>query len=172
MAASTADPRFLSEVEDMIQGRGEVLVEICFSHSAGKRDILLCHSFPSFQERIAPLPPRTMVNVYRRYDLPLRGVIDGAMIQAALTMLGDTEYLIVYLHPRDDWRRAGEYDQGAGWLGSFQNNEGAEELEEDLRDTLGELAAIGPYPDWGEGYDNVLWAVVPSADGSIQVGIY
>ncbi len=172
MAAATNDPRFLSEVGEMVEACGEILVEICFSHSAGRRDILLCHSLLSFQERIATLPPRTMVNVYRRYDLPLRAVIDEAMIQASLTMLGGTEYLIVYLHPRDDWRRAEEYDQGDGWLSCFQHNEGAEELEEDLRDTLGEQAAVGPYPEWGEGYDNVLWAIVQNTDGSVQVGIY
>ena len=172
MATSTADPCFLSEVEEMVEARGEILVEIRFSHSAGKRDILMCHSFPSFQERIATLPSRTRVDIYRRYDLPLHGVIDEAMTRAALTLLGDTEYPIVYLHPRNDWRRAEEYAQGAGWLRSFQNNEGAEELEEDLRGTVGEQAAAGPYPEWGKGHDNVLWAVVPNADGSIQVGIY
>jgi len=57
-------------------------------------------------------------------------------------------------------------------LSSFRHGEGAKELKEDLRDTLGEQAAVGPYPDWGENYDNVLWAIVPNADGSVQVGVY
>ena len=172
MATPTTDPCFLLEAEEMIKTRGEILAEFRYSRAAGSRDIALFHSFLSFQEHIATLPPPTRVEVYRRYDLPLRGVIDEAMTQAALTLLGDTEYLIVYLHPRDDSRRAEEYDQEVGWLSSFQNNEGAEELEEDLRDTVGEQAAVGPYPEWGESYDNVLWAVVPNADGLIQVGIY
>ena len=173
MATSTTEARFLSEVEEMIKTRGEILVEFRYPYAAGDRDITLFDSFPSFQERLAALPPRVLVEVYRRHDLPLRGVIDEALIQAALTLLpGETQYLIVYLHPRNDWRRAEEYDRGAGWLPSFQNDEGQEQLEEDLRDTLGEQAAIGAYPEWCEGSGNLIWAVVPSADGTVQVGAY
>lgn len=172
MAPPTTDPRFLSEVEEMIKTRGEALVEVRYAYAAGSRDISLFDSLPSFQERLAALPPRTLVEVYRRYDLPLRGVVDEAMIRAALTTLGDTEYLIVYLQPRDDWRRAEEYDQGAGWLSSFQNDEGRGSLEEDLWNTLGEQAAVGAYPDRREASGNLLWAVVPNADGSVQVGVY
>lgn len=172
MATPTTDARFLSEVEEMIQTRGEALVEFRYSHAAGKRDIVLIHSFLSFREQIATLPPPTLVEVYRRYDLPLRGVIDEALIQAALTLLGETEYLIVYLQPRNDWRRADRYDQEGGWLPSFQNDEGRENLEEDLRDTQGEQAAVGAYPERHEASGNLIWAVVPNADGSVQVGVY
>lgn len=173
MATSTTDPRFLSEVEEMTNQRGEILAEFRYAYAAGSRDIIIFDSFLSFQERLAALLPRTLVEVYRRYDLPLRGVIDEALIYAALSLLpGETEYLIVYLQPRDDWRQAEEYDQGKGWLNSFQNDEGQETLEEELRDTLGEQAAVGPYPERREASGNVLWAIVPNADGSVQVGAY
>jgi len=172
MTMPTINTRFLSEVEEMIKTRGEALVELRYSRAAGKRDILLFDSFLSFQERLGTLPPPTLVEVYRHYDLPLRGVINEEMIRAALTLLGETEYLIVYLQPRNDWRYAAEYDRGAGWLPSFQNDERQENLEEDLRDTLGEQAAVGPYPEWREASGNVLGAIVPNADGSVQVGVY
>ncbi len=173
MATPATDLGFLSEVEDLVETRGEILVEFRYAYAAGSRDIMVLHSFPSFQEQIVALPPRTLVEVYRRYDLPLRGAIDETMIQAALTLLpGETEYLVVYLRPRNDSQRAAEYDQGKGWLGSFQNDEGQENLAEDLRDTLGEQAAIGPYSEWHEASGNVLRAVVPNADGSVQVGTY
>ena len=172
MATPTTDQHFLAEVEGMIDARGEVLVEFRYSRAAGNRDIALFHSFLSFQEHLATLSPPTLVELYRNYDLPLRGVIDGALIQAASALLGEAEYLIVYLQPRNDWRRADRYDQEGGWLGSFHNDEGQEKLEEKLRDTLGEQAAVGAYPDWREASGNLLWAVVPNADGSLQVGVY
>gem|GEM_PF-3015783 len=41
-----------------------------------------------------------------------------------------------------------------------------------MRDTIGEQAAVGAYPDWRAASGNLLWAVVPNADGSLQVGVY
>jgi len=84
MATPTTDPCFLLEAEEMIKTRGEILAEFRYSRAAGSRDIALFHSFLSFQEHIATLPPPTRVEVYRRYDLPLRGVIDEAMTRGGL----------------------------------------------------------------------------------------
>lgn len=172
MSTPTTDPLFLSEVEGMVKASGEILVGLRYSRAAGQRNIMLFHSFLSFQEHLATLPPPTLVEVYRHYDLPLRGLINDALIQAASALLGEAEYLIVYLQPRDDWRQAEHYDRGAGWRGSFQNDEGQGKLGEDLRDTLGEQAAIGVYPKWGEESGNLLWAIVPDADGVVRVGVY
>ena len=173
MVTAATDLHFLSEVEKMITTRGEILVEFRYSHAAGKRDIMLFASFPAFQQQLQSMPARTLVEVYRHYDLPLRGAVDEQMIQAALALLsGETEYLVVYRQPRNDWRRAEEYDQGLGWLSSFHNEEGQDHLEEKLRETLGEQAAVGPYPEWREEAGNVLWAIVSNADGLVQVGVY
>ena len=173
MATPTIDQPFLSEVEQMLNRRGEILVETCYSHAAGSRDIVLLPSLSDFQKQLALLPARTLVNVYRHFDLPLRGIVDEGLIQAVLNLLpADAEYLIVHLRPRNDWRLASEYDKTDGWLNSFQNDEGHAELEQGLRDILGEQVAIGLYPDWGKQYSNILWAVSPNADGSVQVGIY
>lgn len=173
MATSATDPPFLPEVEQMLYTRGELLVELCYSRAAGSRDFMLFRSFSSFQERLQSLPVSTLVNVYRQYDLPLRGAVSESLIQSALNLVpSNAPYLVIYLQPRDDWRCAAEYDKDGGWLSSFRSDEGRDALERDLRDTLGEQVAIGPEPEWREQSGNVLWAVVPHADGSVQVGIY
>ena len=170
---STTDPAFLAETEELLRTKGEILVELRYSGMAGSRDVLLFHSFAAFRERLASLSPPTMVKVCRRYSLPLRGLITEEFIQAAQAELtGAAEYLIVYLQPRNDWRRIKEYDQEGGWLPTFQDGRRAVEMEVDLRDTLGEWAAVGAYPEYSEASGNRLWAVVPEADGSLSVGTY
>ena len=159
---STTAPAFLAEAEELLNTLGEILVEVRYSRMAGSRDFLLFHSFAAFQERLASLPPPTMVDVYRRYSLPLRGLITEEFIQTAQTNLADAaEYLIVYPQPRSQKQ-----------FSTFQDGEGVVEMEVDLRDTLGELAAVGAYPEYSKESGNRLWAVVPEADGSLSVGVY
>lgn len=134
---------------------------------------MLIGSFPSFLNRLKRLPASTLVNVYRQYDLPLRGTVSERLIQSALdTLPSNASYLIVYLQPRDNWRLAAEYEKSGGWLNSFQNDEGRASLEGNLRDTLGEEVAVGLEPEWREQSDNIVCAVVPNAEGLVQVGVY
>ncbi len=159
---STTDPAFQREAEELLHTQGEILVELRYCRMAGSRDILLFHSFATFQERMASLSPSTLVDVYRRYSLPLRGIITEGFIQAARAELaGAAEYLIVYLDAPHQQR-----------LFTFRDGEGAAEMEEHLQDTLEEPVAIGAYPDYSEESSNCLRAVVPEADGSLSVGVY
>ncbi len=158
---STTDPAFLAETEELLQTKGEILVELRYSRMAGSRDVLLFHSFAAFRERLASLSSPTLVDVYRHYSLPLRGLITEKFIQSAQAELaGAAEYLIVY-------REAPQQR-----LSTFWDGEGTAEMEKDLRETLGEQAAVGAYPEYSEESGNRLWAIVPQADGSLSVGTY
>ena len=159
---STTEPTFLAEVEELLNTQGEILVELRYSRMAGSRDILLFGSFAAFQERLTALSAPTLIDVYRHYSLPLRGVITEQFIQTALAELSSAaQYLIVY--------RPAPHPQR---LFSFQDGEGAAELEENLRETLGQQAAVGASPDCSEASGDCLRAIVPDADGSISVGVY
>ncbi len=160
MATTTIDQVFLLEAERILAARGETLVEVCYAYAAGSRDFWLIQSSLALQERLGTLPARTLVNIYRRYDLSLRGSVDEALIQAAVKLLPtDAPYLIVYCQP-------------AVYFSSYDCDISHAEMEEDLRDALGQQVACGPEPAWGESGSNMLSAVVPDADGSMQIGIY
>ncbi len=137
-----------------------MLVEVCYPYAAGSKDFCLIHSLDELRELLSTLPARSLVNVYRQYDLPLRGAVDEELIQAALRLLpSDTAYLIVYQNPR-------------GYSPSYASDVGHAELETELRRGIGQQIAIGPDPPWGEHYSNILCAVIPDAGSSVQMGIY
>lgn len=173
MTTSTKDEAFLLAIQRQFNLRGEILVEIAYSHAAGSRDFTLFESFQELQNSLKDLRTLTLYTVFLKYDLPVRGIVDGQLIQSARARFtGDANYLIVYRHPRDDWRCAAQYGEGRGWLNSHQIGEGAADLEACLRDTLGEEVAIGLEPECRRDSNDVLYAIAPTADGSVKFGVY
>ncbi len=161
---STADETSHSLVEQWLTEQGEVSALFYYSRMAGSKDFVFFHSLPSFLHHLRRLPPQTYIEVFRKPQLTLRGYIDEAFIKTALAKIsGDAEYLMAGL----DRVTSGK----VSWL-RFTAGEGRAELEEDLRDDLGERVAFGLYPPLAEGNPDVLTAIVPEADGSIVIGVY
>ena len=55
---------------------------IRFSHAAGSRSWEFFSSFARFRERIGQCEPRTCFIIFRKPQLPLRGVVDAEFIAA------------------------------------------------------------------------------------------
>ena len=163
---STASPAFLSAVERWIRETDEVLVLIRFSHAAGDRSWEFFSSLSSFQERLAGLPPRTCVIVFREHALALRGVVDEAFIARALSAFqAGAGWILVSLEPITAGR--------ASWFHHTSINT-REELEEELGSEfcVGRRVAVGREPDWLEDRDGLTAAVVPRPDGTVETGTY
>ena len=161
---SARNSKFLSTAARWIAATQDVLALIRFHAAAGSKSFEFFDSFDAFQGRLAKLPPRACVTIFRELQLPLRGRVDAAFIKQATTDIPcGTEYLVVNLDPTTIGT-ATWYDHCAG--------ETHEELQEDLEDRAGCLVAVGPYPPWLEDDEDVASAIVPDHDGSIQTGDY
>ena len=161
---STNDANFRSTVTNWLEESGEVSALIRYSHAGGSKSFEFFADDPAFSVCLANLPPRTCVTVFAVRQLPLRGTVDEAFIeQAKSSYIADTEYLIAGLDRI--------YCGAANWI-DFSAGESVVELEEDLRDRLGARVAVGAYPPWLHDNDEVISAVVPHPDGSVERGVY
>src|SRR5436309_543994 len=135
--SSTSAP-FLSIVQAWIETAGEVLVLIRYHASAGAKEFEFFGVMSAFQGRLAALPPRTCITVFRDKQLPVRGAANPELASVALARIPDgEEWLAVTLRPtvlgKWSW-----FHHAAG--------ETHAELREELDSHYGELTAIGPYP--------------------------
>jgi len=161
---STEEPEFGAVVEEWLSQGSEVSALIRYSRSAGSKDFEFFHSANAFWERVRKLPPLTSIIVFRKPQLPLRGVVDDEFVKAALASVPEgAEYLIAGL----DQVSNGRYSFFRSLAG-----ESHAELEDDLRGCLGERVAVGAYPPWLEDTQEVVSAIVPTEDGSIVGGVY
>src|SRR2546421_7398969 len=82
-------------MEEWFRQRREILVLIRYAYAAGNRDFEVIPTFKAFCARLAKLAPRTSITAFRDHQLPLRGVVDDAFIQACLAAIPDgTEYVV------------------------------------------------------------------------------
>ncbi|HEY3325320.1 MAG TPA: hypothetical protein VGP72_33010 [Planctomycetota bacterium] len=163
---SVNDLTFSSTVQQWIEANGEVLALIRFHASAGAKSFEFFRSMDDFKIRLADLPPRTCVIVFRDHQLPLRGRVDEEFIRKASALVPNgVEFLVVVLE-RISMGAASWFHDAAGQT--------HDELIEELRDSYcyGKSVAVGPYPPWLEDTAAVISAVVPNSDGSVTVGIY
>ncbi len=161
---STHDVAFRNKTNKWLAETGEISSLIRFSAAGGSKSFEFFHSIRAFTERLAQMPPRTCVTVFRSRQLPLRGCVDNEFVKAALAQIPeDTEYLISGLEPA-------AYGK-ASWF-RFTGGVGLAQLQEDLADHIGEKVAVGIYPPWLYDTDDVISAVVPEQDGSVVVGVY
>jgi hypothetical protein len=161
---STDDLVFRAKVARWIAARGEVLALIRYSHSAGAKDFEFFTCEHAFRARLAGLPPRSCVTIFGERQFPLRGRVDDAFIDRALTLVPDgVEFAVVAL----------ERVRGGPDAGLWQVvGERSLELAEALRAKGGELVAVGRYPPWLADGEEVVSAVVPNPDGSVAPGVY
>jgi len=162
--SSTTSFEFLATVSAWIEQDGEVLAMIRYSDSAGSRDYELYQSDEVFKRRLLSLPRRTCVIVLRGQHLQLRGQVDEAFIQSALSAVEEgNEWLILSFQKTV----AGS----ASWF-SYSSGETLADLQSELHNYMGQTVAVGLHPAWLEDNSIVLSAVTPEPDGSVVTGVY
>jgi hypothetical protein len=143
---------------------GEVLVLIRHHASAGSKEFEFFRSGEAFRDRLAGLPPRTCITVFRDMQLPRRGTVDPGFVAAAVAAIPDgTEWLAVSLQR--------SHHGALSWFHCSAGETHAE-LRAALEDCLGTSVAVGAYPPWLEDNEAVVSAVVPDPDGAVVSGIY
>ena len=161
---SSQESSFLKTVESWIAEGGEVLAEFCYSHTAGSRDWEFFTAIGAFRDRISQLPPRTLVSVFRKSQLPLRGVIDDDFISQAMSMVADGEEYLAAALDKVQYGNASWYHHDAGQT--------HEEMKCDLEDARGTRVAFGSRPIWEWESEDISVAIVPLEDGRVEVGVY
>jgi hypothetical protein len=161
---STADRAFLNTIDHWLHSQGEILVLIQYSRAAGNKSFEFFTSLAGLDERLRQLRPETCVTVFRRPQLPLRGVVDDELIGKCLSRIPDgSEFLLV----ETVRRTAGP----ASWFHDAAG-ESRDELREALQDSYGAGVAVGEYPKWRDESPDVVSAYVPHSDGAVRRGIY
>ena len=77
MDRSTGDPRFIEMVENWLREQGEILILFRHSRAAGAKDFFF-RSIETFKDMLGKLSPETSVILFRKPQLPLRGLVDDA----------------------------------------------------------------------------------------------
>jgi hypothetical protein len=163
--ASVRDPSFIATVETWAAERGELLAMFRWPDAAGARSYELFQSSAALADRVAELPARTAVIVFRERWLPVRGLVTEDLVRQALDAVADdAEYLIVGLDTVTHGRVT-SHPNAAG--------ESREALTEHLRNWWpGVRVAVGPHPPWWDLADGVLAAYVPDRDGTVTPAAY
>ena len=161
---SSADKKFLIKLQRWFRTREEVLLMIRHPYSAGSKDFELYASYKTLKTRLRALKPCTWVVVFRLPQLPVRGVVDAALVKKCLECVVDgAEYLISEREPRT-FGRSTWYQWCTGRSHS--------KMRDDLDKLHGHEVAMGAFPPWVKETKDVLYAVVPEEDGVVRPGIY
>lgn len=161
---ATTDRQFNETLEQWILTEKEILVLFRYPYAAGSKEFEFFSSFQSLSEKLRRLSPRTSVIAFKHKQLPLRGTVDDAFIQACLNNAPFiAEFLVADMAPQ----QSGKY--------SYFRHSAGETLEE-LKDSLDgfreRTVAVGNYPDWIEDNENVISGYVPDPDGWVNSVAY
>ena len=159
---SVKDTGFLNLVRKWLDASGEIFVVVRYSHSAGAKDYLFINSFAHFESLISNLPAMADVIVFRRRQLPIRGVADAVLLERSLLEIPDgEEFMFLNLEPsslRTLYATGGESHV---------------ELESEFQEFMGKFVVVGRVPQfWEDDNEDMQSALVPCADGSVKRGIY
>lgn len=161
---SATDQRFLAKLQQWLRGRKEVLLMIRHPYSAGSKDFELYTSFRLLKTRLKKLKPGTWVILFRKPQLPVRGVVDDALVRQGLEHLPDgSEYLISERVPRTFGRST--------WY-QWCTGRSHAKMREDLEKLRGHEVALGAYPPWVKETKDVISAIVPDEEGGIHIAVY
>jgi hypothetical protein len=161
---STTDPEFLATLARWFETEPELLVLFRFRAAAGARDYELYSSLSSLTAKIRGLRPGTAVTVFRERHLPIRGIVDDALLNRCVEAIpAGAEYLLVETTA-----------SVAGSLTWFHHGTGEShaELREDLESSRGKPVAVGVHPVWPGSATDTLHGVVPDTDGVVRRGPY
>jgi hypothetical protein len=162
VTGSVLDPWFATTVAEWLKESSELLVMLRYPNAGGSRDYELHRSLQSIKDRLLVVPAQTSVIVFLKPQLPIRGVVDEALITTSLNSIPDgTEYLLV----ETVLTAAGKgrwYHQDSGTTHV--------ELKATLASSLGKAVMLGVYPPWLHDGPSVVSGYVPDAKGHIQPG--
>ena len=110
-----------------------------YLRGGGSKDFALVTSAEEFDRLVEVCPVGTDIIVFRDKQVPIRGIVDHALVQRVQELLPNEsgEYLFLMRTPtnQDDPRCFGEFDEMLN-------------LRSDLEDLWGESIAIGICPDF------------------------
>lgn len=135
---------------------------IRYARSGGSRDHLFVHSFPEFEALLASLPPLADVVVFRKRQLPIRGLADKTLLELALKEIPDGEWWFLLC-------RRGEKPHEFSSDGSNSHRD----LKAAFEEYQGKYACVGPdSPFQGADDEDMQSGVIPLADGSTPPAAY
>lgn len=129
---------FLNHVRKWIDQRGEVLVVLRYLRMAGAKDFALCPSFADFDFIVDSAPLGTDIEVLRDAGLPVRGIVDAAFIDTAVSHVRDDEEYLVLTTEKE----RSCLTRSARWDLLHVS------LRADLNDLLGVEVRMGACPDF------------------------
>ena len=160
----TTDPKFLALLKSWFEKTPEILVLIRLRCGGGARDFEFYSSYEALFDRINNLPHGASVTAFKQPQLLLRGVVSDHFITKCLEQIPNgAEYLMVET-----------VQTVAGKMSWFHNGSGVShaELRDDLQESQGVHVAVGLHPPVLDDTDEVIYAVVPDADGTVRAGPY
>ena len=161
---SVIDEVFSNTVKLWCKTTTDILLLVCYSHMAGAKSFEFFSDYKSIVGRIASLPPRTLIYVFRNHTVTVKGIVDETFIQHAVQQWENvSEFVVVGLQ---------ECDYGTTRWFPFLTGVTREELDEALHDMLGCEVAFGSNPEDDSSDSDVIIGVVPRDDGSIEIGAY
>lgn len=164
MYPSVKDPAFALTLAKWLSEEPELLVMLRYPNAGGNRDYELHSSTDSIFARLSHVPAQTSVIVFRKSQLPLRGVVTPSFIDTALNAIADgIEFLLVET-TLTNYGRMSWYRSASGTRHS--------ELREELKASFGKPVLLGEYPPWLEDGPDVISGYVPDSSGAIAPGAY
>ncbi len=134
-------PAFLATVMEWIKATGEVFVVLRYLWAAGSKDYGFIANTREFETLVSVLPIGTDIIVFRKNQLPIRGIVDEPFIETALAEIEDgTEFLIVETSPEKE----GD-SRLHGTIGDSHDD-----LIESLNDYIGMPVSLGPCPHFND----------------------
>jgi hypothetical protein len=161
---STKDPKFRGKLQRWLRKQGEVLVMLRHPYAAGSKDFEFFTAYKDLGERLRKLKPCTWVVVFKEPQLPVRGVVDDALIAACVAHIADGADFLISELTRLTYGRSTWFNWSAGRSHA--------ELRKGLEKLRGTPVAVGHYPPWVKESDVVISAIAPDETGVVRLGVY
>lgn len=164
METSIYNKNYQQTVQQWLLQEHEILVLFSYPNSGGAREYRFFSDYEEWRSSLSDLLPGTYVNVWYGSELPLRGSVDAAFIEQSLKIITDEQdYLIVVMEKVTYGKKS--------WY-PWRSDRSHAHLKEDLEDFVGQMVALGKWPERQPTTVSKIWAVVPAPDGSFPDAAY
>jgi hypothetical protein len=161
---STKDPKFRAKLQRWLRRQGELFVMIRHPYAAGSKDFEFFTIYKELGARLRKLKPGTWLVVFKEPQLPVRGVVDEALINACVEHLDDGAEFLISERTKLTYGRSSWFNWSAGRSHA--------ELRQALEKLHGQPVAVGRYPAWMKECDGVVSAIVPDETGAVRLAVY
>jgi hypothetical protein len=120
-------------LQDWFSASAELFVALDRPHSGASGDFYILNTYPQYEDLIMKASPGSICYILRDKQLPIRGLVDAALIQQALDWFKDGDYYII-IEP------SFTYPQTLCLVGDGNT---LQELERELRELLGTEVWLG-----------------------------